>query len=87
MISKIKISLSNGESYTLKSPEEIEEIDSNKNAIFLFNNGEIYNGKSDGVIDEDENGEETFSIKKETSKFNLCMPFDRLIGWAYENRK
>lgn len=78
----MKITLSNGERYTLKCPEKIEEIDSDKNAIFVFDNMQIYIGKSDGVIDE--NGDATFCIEKEKSRFGMCMPYDRLIGWAYD---
>ena len=33
------------------------------------------------------NDEETFGIKKENTRFALCMPYDRLIGWAYVDER
>lgn len=73
--------------YKLCDKDDLCEIDYEREALFVFNNGQIFFGHSDGDIDTDENDEETFGIKKENARFALCMPYDRLIGWAYVDER
>lgn len=84
MRDKIKITLKDGRKYTLRSSEELDEIDMDKTAIFVFDNGQIYEGKSDGEIDTDDDDEEVFYITKDTEKIGLGLPYNRLVGWAYK---
>ena len=84
VIDKIQITLNSGQKYSLKSADELDDINPNKTAIFLFNNGQIFVGKSDGCIEFDEEGNDTFIISKDKTKFCLAFPINRLVGWAYE---
>ena len=82
MITDIKITLTNGQEYKLRNPGSLSEIDSNRTAIFLFDNMNIYTGYSDGLIDEDED----FCIFAPGKKHGIGMPFKRLVGWAYKRK-
>lgn len=76
----IEIKLSDGRVYSIRDKATLDEIDEEQEAIFLFNNGEIYCGRSDGQVDED--GE--FVLLKKGKKLGIALPFSRLAGWAYE---
>lgn len=68
MIKKITIELS-----------ELPGINRFKSALFLFDGGEVFTGRSDGVTDED--GE--FGIRLPGKTYPSVFPVRRLIGWAY----
>lgn len=79
-VTRCKITLSNGQRYTLRDPENIGGIDSNRTALFVFNNGQIYRGCTDGEVDDDG----YFCLSKKDTHHRIGLPFDRLLGWAYE---
>ena len=79
MITNIKIILTDGREYILRTPDTLSEIDKNQTSIFLFDNMEVYEGQSDGVIDDDGD----FAILKPRTNFGIAMPYNRLLGWAY----
>lgn len=79
-VTRCKITLSNGQRYTLRDPEDIGGIDSNRTALFVFNNGQIYRGCTDGEVDDDGD----FCLSKKDTHHRIGLPFDRLLGWAYE---
>lgn len=79
---RIKIKLSNGQRFTLRPPEDLDGIDSNRMALFVFNNGEVYSGRTDGEVDEDGD----FCLSRPDAKHRMAMPFNRLLGWAYKKR-
>lgn len=60
--------------------EDIGGIDSNRTALFVFNNGQIYRGCTDGEVDDDGD----FCLSKKDTHHRIGLPFDRLLGWAYE---
>lgn len=78
---RIKIKLSNGQRFTLRPPEDLNGIDCNRIAWFVFNNGQVYSGCTDGEVDEDGD----FCLSKPGEKHRMPMPFNRLLGWAYLN--
>lgn len=80
MIRDAKITLSNGESYKLNPKEDLDKINKERLSLFLFNNGEIYEGYTEGRIDE--YGD--FCLSKPNTKFSIGLPYNRLIGWAYK---
>lgn len=81
-ITNIKITLTNGQKYKLREPESLPEIDRERTAIFAFDNLQVYNGQSDGMLDEDED----FHIFVPGKNHGICMPFSRLLGWAYKRK-
>ena len=82
MITSVKITLNNGQKYKLRNPDSLSKIDSNRTAIFLFDDMNIYTGCSDGMLDEDED----FCIFVPGKKYGIGMPFRRLVGWAYKKK-
>lgn len=82
MITNIKITLTNGQKYKLRSPKTLAEIDSSRTALFLFDNANVYNGCSDGEVDE--GGD--FCILAPGKNHGIAMPFRRLVGWAYKRK-
>ena len=82
MITNIKITLTNGQKYKLRKPETLSKIDSSRIALFVFDDANVYNGYSDGELDEDGD----FCIFAPGKNHGIGMPFARLVGWAY-NRK
>lgn len=76
----IKITLTDGRQYSLRGKETLDEINEEQEAIFLFDNGEIYHGQTDGQVDD----EGDFPLFKTGSKHGIALPFARLVGWAYE---
>jgi hypothetical protein len=81
-IDSIKITLTNGQKYKLRSPETISEIDRSRLAIFVFDNLHVYEGMSNGEVDDDGD----FAIFKEGSKIGAGLPYIRLVGWAYKRK-
>lgn len=87
MREKITVTFSDGKRRVLKSPDEMENIDARRTALFVFNNFQVYRGTTDGEVDEDGD----FCLKTDRSTIpgtlGIGLPFARLIGWAYENPK
>lgn len=81
-IDNIKITLTNGQKYKLRGPESLSEIDRERTAIFVFDNLQVYNGQSDGEVDEDGD----FCIFAPGKFHGIGMPFSRLVGWAYKHK-
>ena len=79
-ITNIKITLTSGQKYKLRLPETLSEIDKSRSAIFLFDNMKIYEGQSDGEVDDDGD----FAILKHGVNYGVAMPYNRLVGWAYK---
>jgi hypothetical protein len=73
----IEIKLSDGRVYSLMDKATLDEIDEEQEAIFLFDNGEIYCGRSDGQVDED--GEFVCSKKERNSGLLPVLPSRRLV--------
>ena len=82
-IENIKITLTNGQKYKLRLPDTLQEIDCKRTAIFVFDNLEVYEGCSDGEVDEDGD----FCIFKPDVNYGAALPFKRLVGWAYKRGK
>lgn len=71
--------------YKLNGTEKLSSISRKKEAIFVIGMT-VYNGYSDGKIDECGN----FSIwdKPENPSKGIGVPANKLVGWAYKrNRK
>ena len=81
-MTKIVITLSTGRKVTLKDSEELGCCDKNKEVSLVFNNGEIYSGWLVGFDEDDD--ESNIILKRQNSKFNIGLPYDRLVGWYYE---
>lgn len=77
---EITITLTNGQKYKLRNPGSLYKIDSNRTAIFLFDDMNVYTGCSNGLIDEDED----FCIFLPGKYHGIGMPFKRLVGWEYK---
>lgn len=78
---KIVATFSDGTKRTLKSPGELCKISKNREALFVFNNGQVFSGYSDGEVDEDGD----FAVIK--TIHGIALPFNRLVGWCYKNSK
>ncbi len=83
IVEGIEIRLTDGQQYTLRGKDTLGEIDKEQKAIFLFDNGQLYQGQSDGQVDE----EGDFPLFRPTSKVGIALPFGRLVGWAYLKEK
>lgn len=79
---KIVITLSTGRKVTLKQPDELGSCDKSKEVCLVFNNGEIYSGWLVDFDNEDDEG--NVILKRPNSKFNIGLPYERLVGWYYE---
>lgn len=78
---KIKATFADGRKRVLKSPDELCKIDQKRRALFVFDNWQVYSGYSDGEVDEDGDFGVFCTIH------GIALPFNRLIGWCYENDK
>lgn len=78
---KLVATFSDGRRRTLKSPDDLCKIDKSKEALFVFDNGQVFSGYSDGEVDEDGD----FAVHK--TIHSIALPFNRLIGWCYDNSK
>lgn len=81
METKITVTFGNGKRRVLKSPDEFSSIKKNRKVLFVMNNLQVYEGYSDGEIDEE--GE--FGIWGTVHVISL--PIDRLLGWCYKNSR
>lgn len=77
MKTKITVTFSGGSRRVLKSPGELENIDKNREAKFVMDNLQVYQGYCDGEVDEDGD----FCIMQTIHCIGL--PFKRLLGWCY----
>lgn len=82
MITDIKITLTNGQKYKLRTPDTLSKIEMTQTAIFIFDNMEVYTGCSDGEVDEDGD----FCIFVPGKNHGIGMPYKRLVGWAYKRK-
>lgn len=76
-MAKIKVTFSDGSRRVLQSPCELENIDKHREAKFVMDNWEVYQGYCDGEVDEDGD----FCIMQTIHWIGL--PFTRLLGWCY----
>ena len=77
---KIKVTMSDGSRRVLKSPNDLANIDENREAGFVMGNGEIFYGYSDGEVDEDGD----FCVTR-THHNSIGLPLKYLIGWFYKS--
>lgn len=78
---RMTITMANGRSRRLSSPEKLREIDPDREALFMFDSGDVYVGYCDGVI----NSQGNFYIEG-----TVCIAphlFGQLIGWCYLESK
>lgn len=83
MITKIKITLTSGQKYTLKSPDRLQDVDSKRECLFVFDNAQIFLGLTDGKVDDDGD----FRVTRPNARNDIGLPFERLVGWAYKREK
>lgn len=68
--------------YDLRSRSNLADVDPTKIVVLFFDNGEVFKGYTDGTVDEDFE----FCLKvRLDDKFSAALPFNRLMGWAYED--
>lgn len=75
----MQITTTDGNEYTLIPRNLLEGIDENRLAIFVFDSGQIYEGFTDGEVDEDYQ----FCLSRPGAKVSIGLPYYRLIGYAY----
>lgn len=69
----------NGRKRKLKSPEHFHSIDKNRRALFFMDDFRVYEGYSDGEIDE----EGDFGVFG--TIHGIALPFNKMIGWCYKS--
>ncbi|WP_302575192.1 hypothetical protein [uncultured Duncaniella sp.] len=79
MAGKITVTFQNGRHRVLKTPEEFYKIDKNRKAMFVMNNLRVFEGYSDGEVDEAGD----FGIFG--TIYGITLPFERMLGWCYES--
>ena len=78
---KITVTFKDGRRRVLKSPDQLEDIDKTRKALFVMNNLQVFGGYCDGDIDIDGD----FCVMN--TIHGIGLPFNRLIGWCYETNK
>lgn len=84
MALEVKITKKDGSQiiYDLITSSKLKFVDQNRKVVLLFDSGEIYKGFTDGVNDE----ESDFCVRTNPEdKICVALPFNRLLGWAYED--
>lgn len=76
----LTIRLADGRHYSLRDKATLGEIDEKQETLFLFDNGQLYNGQTDGQVDD----EGDFALFRPNSKAGITLPFRRLVGWEYK---
>ena len=76
-MTKIEVTFSDGSHRVLKSPCELENIDKHREARFVMDNWQVYQGYCDGEVDVDGD----FCIMQ--TIHGIGLPFTRLLGWCY----
>lgn len=77
---EVIITLTDGRIYKLNDRSTLSDIDKDKEALFVFDNGNIFNGYTDGEVDSNEE----FIIFSNIGGIGFGLPVHRLVGWAYE---
>ena len=68
--------------YDLISSSKLKFVDPNRKVVVIFDSGKVFKGYTDGTVDEDFE----FCLKvRLDDKFSAALPFNRLMGWAYED--
>lgn len=85
---KITVTFTDGKRRVLNEPDTLQNIDGRRTAYFVFDNGQVFKGQTDGVVSDD--GE--FYLKTDRSSIFPelgigSLPIDGLVGWAYVNPK
>lgn len=83
---KITVTFTDGKRRVLREPAMLWAIDGRRTAYFVFDNGQVYKGRTDGKVDEDGD----FCVIAAgglVAQAGIGLPFGRLIGWAYVNPK
>ena len=76
----LTIRLADGRHYSLRDKATLGEIDQKQEALFLFDNGQLYDGQTDGQVDD----EGDFALFRPNSKTGIALPFRWLVGWEYK---
>ena len=67
--------------YDLKPRTKLGDVYPTKRVILFFDNGQVFTGYTNGLVDEDFE----FGLKAQLNdNFSAVLPYDRLLGWAYE---
>ena len=84
---KITVTFKGGKRRVLKAPDTLPTIDARRRAYFVFKNLQVYEGFSDGEVDE----EGDFCVRAANTGVKgfagIGLPVGRLMGWAYVNPK
>lgn len=75
------VRLKDGRRRKLMPPGMLPSISEGVNACFVFDNLQIYTGRSNGMVDE--YGDFCIMTKHLQHGRGMAMPYARLIGWAY----
>lgn len=68
--------------FDLRSRSYLGDVNPTKKVVLFFDSGEVFKGYTDGSVDEDFE----FCLKARLDdKFSAALPFNRLMGWAYED--
>lgn len=78
---KIKVNFADGSRRVLKSPGTFAKIDRNRKARFVMSDFKVYEGYSDGEVDD----EGDFGVFG--TIHGIALPFNRMLGWCYVNAK
>lgn len=74
---KIKVRFKDGRTRVLKPSEKLNDINKDREAIFVMMDGSVYIGWSEGDIDK--NGDLTIW----RTLHCVVLPFKDLLGWCY----
>lgn len=77
MSMKIKVRFKDGHTRVLKPAEKLNDINQDREALFVMMDGSVYTGWSEGDIDEDGG----FTIWR--TIHGVTLPFKDLLGWCY----
>ena len=80
MKNKIRIKTNNGDIVFDHSREELHQIDSTREAIFLWDNCDFTRGYTNGLI---EDGDIRIYTAPDQDEVYFSMPVARLIAWTY----
>lgn len=77
MRTKITVRFASGMRRVLKSPDELGNIEDSREAGFVMNNLQVFQGYCDGEVDDDG----IFCVMR--TIHGVFLPFNRLLGWFY----
>ena len=78
---KLTITFSNGRRRVLKPTTELHKIDKNRKVMFVMGNFRVYEGYSDGEIDDEGD------IGLFGTIHGIALPVSKMLGWCYANAK